>query len=77
MTTTAKEMTEQLITRAKNMQTFIVERDMESIIFDGRPVRYTMSHVLGGPMQIHVPALTQEEAEQQVNDWLDGQRDAA
>jgi hypothetical protein len=77
MTTTAKDMAEQLITRAKNMQTFIVERDMESIIFDGRPVRYTMSHVLGGPMQIHVPALTQEEAEQQVNDWLDGQRDAA
>ena len=75
--TTAKELTEQLIYRAKNMQTFIVERDMESIIFDGRPVRYTMSHVLGGPMQIHVPALTQEEAEQQVNDWLDGQRDAA
>jgi len=77
MNTTAKDMADQLITRAKNMQTFIVERDMESIIFDGRPMRYTMSHTLGGPMQIHVPALTQEEAEQQVNDWLDGQRDSA
>jgi hypothetical protein len=77
MNTTAKDMADQLINRAKNMQTFIVERDMDSIVFDGKPIKYNMTHVLGGPMKIHVPAMSQEEAEQQVNDWLDNQRDAA
>jgi hypothetical protein len=32
---------------------------------------------MGMPAEILVPALTQEEAEQQINNWLDGQRDSA
>jgi len=73
----AKELADQLINRAKNMQEFIVFRDMENIVFDGRPFPYTINHSMGMPAEILVPALTQEEAEQQVNNWLDGQRDSA
>ena len=33
-----------------------------------------MNHVMGGPVEITVPAISQEEAEQRVNAWLHGQR---
>jgi hypothetical protein len=65
----------QAINRAKNLQEFIVFRDMDSLVFNGEPFPYTISHTMGMPVEITVPALTQEEAEQRVNNWLDRQRD--
>jgi hypothetical protein len=62
------------IERAKNLQEFLVFREMEEIIFNGNPIPYTMNHVMGGPVEITVPAISQEEAEQRVNTWLHGQR---
>jgi hypothetical protein len=62
------------IERAKNLQEFLVFRDMDELVFDGNPMPYTISHVMGGPVEIMVPAISQEEAEQRVNDWLKGQR---
>jgi hypothetical protein len=70
----AKDQADQLINRAKHLQKFLVFRDMEEIIFNGNPIPYTMNHVMGGPVEITVPAMNQEEAEQRVNEWLNGQR---
>ena len=72
--TNAKEQADQLINRAKNLQEFLVFRDMEEIIFNGNPIPYTMNHAIGGPVEISVPAMSQEEAEQRVDAWLNGQR---
>lgn len=63
------------IERAKNLQEFLVFRNMEDIVFDGKPFPYTMNHVMGGPVELHVPAISQFEAEQRVDEWLKGQRD--
>jgi hypothetical protein len=71
---TAKDQADQLINRAKNLQEFLVFRDMEEIIFNGNPIPYNMNHIMGGPVEITVPAISQEEAEQRVNEWLNGQR---
>ena len=62
------------IDRAKNLQEFTVSRAMEEIIFNGNPIPYTMNHAMGGPVEISVPAMTQAEAEQRVDAWLNGQR---
>ena len=62
------------IERAKNLQEFAVFRDMDEIVFCGSPIPYTLNHVMGEQVEITVPALDQEEAEQRVNDWLKGQR---
>ena len=70
----AKEQADQLINRAKNLQEFLVFREMEEIIFNGNPIPYTMNHAMGGPVEIVVPAISQDEAEQRVNEWLTGQR---
>ena len=64
------------IDRAKNLQEFLVFREMEEIIFNGNPIPYNINHSMGGPVEITVPAMTQEEAEQRVNKWLSGQRDS-
>jgi hypothetical protein len=74
---TAKDIADNLIDRAKNLQEFIVLRDMDRIIFSGSPIPYTINHTMGMLAEITVPAISQEEAEQRVNKWLDGQRDAA
>ena len=63
------------IDRAKNLQEFAVFRDMEDIVFCGTPIPYTLNHVMGEQVEITVPAISQAEAEQRVNDWLRGQRD--
>jgi hypothetical protein len=62
------------IERAKNLQEFAVFRDMEDIVFDGNPLPYTMSHVMGEQVEITVPAISQVEAEQRVDAWLKEQR---
>ena len=62
------------IDRAKNLQEFAVFRDMEDIVFCGSPLPYTLTHVMGQQVEITVPAISQAEAEQRVNEWLQGQR---
>ena len=62
------------IERAKNLQEFAVFRAMEDIVFDGMPLPYTMSHVMGEQVEITVPAISQAEAEQRVDAWLKEQR---
>ena len=69
----AKQLAEQLITRAKNMQEFTVLRDFDDIVFDG-VMPYTINHCQGEQARIIVPAVTREEAEKQVDAWLRGQR---
>jgi hypothetical protein len=64
----------QAIDRAKNLQEFIVFRDMEDIVFCGDPIPYTLNHSMGEQVEITVPAISQTEAEQRVDAWLKGQR---
>jgi hypothetical protein len=64
----------QAIERAKNLQEFLVFREMEDIVFCGTPIPYTLNHVRGGPVEIIVPAISQDEAESRVDAWLKGQR---
>ena len=66
--TTAKDLTDQLINRAKNLQEFVVERE-----FNGIPtgvIKFSIQHTVGQPARIFVPALTQAEAEQMVDEWF-------
>ena len=65
----------QAIERAKNLQEFSVFRDMDDIVFCGSPIPYTLNHVMGEQVEITVPAISQAEAKQRVNDWLRGQRE--
>jgi len=67
--TTAKDLTDQLINRAMNLKEFIVERDFDSIPFNG-VVKFDIQHTVGKPARIIVPALTQKEAEQMVDEWF-------
>lgn len=62
------------IERAKNLQEFAVFRNMEDIVLDGNPMPYTMSHTMGMPVELTVPAISQAEAEQRVDTWLKGQQ---
>jgi hypothetical protein len=66
--TTAKDLTDQLIHRAKNLQEFVVERDWNSIPLG--VVKFNIQHTVGNPARIFVPALTQEEAETMVDEWF-------
>ena len=63
------------IDRAKNLGEYLVFRPITDIVFDGEPMPYTMSHVMGMPVEITVPAISQAEAEQRVDDWLRSKRD--
>ena len=65
---TAKDLTDTLIFRAKNLQEFLVERDW-SLIPAG-VIKYDIQHTVGEPARIFVHAMTQEEAERQVDDWF-------
>ena len=65
---TAKELADNLITRAKNMQEFVVERDWGLI--PAGVVKFDIQHTVGQPARIFVHAMTQEEAERQVDDWF-------
>ena len=68
--TTAKELTDQLINRAKNLQEFVVEREFEDIPLNG-VIKFDVQHKAGSPARIFVPALTQAEAEQMVDEWFE------
>jgi len=65
---TAKEHADNLIFRAKNLQEFVVERDWALI--PAGVVKYDIQHTVGEPARIFVHAMTQEEAEHQVDDWF-------
>jgi len=67
--TTAKDLTDQLINRAKNLKEFVVERDMRDL--PAGIVKFNVQHTAGGPVRIFVPALTQQEAEQMVDEWFE------
>jgi len=66
--TTAKELADNLITRAKNLQEFVVERDWDLI--PAGVIKYNIQHTVGQPARIFVHAMTQQEAERQVDDWF-------
>jgi hypothetical protein len=67
--TTAKDLTDQLITRAKNLKEFVVQREWEEIPVG--VVRFNIQHTQGHLAKIFVPALTQSEAESMVNEWFE------
>jgi hypothetical protein len=66
--TTAKDLTDHLIHRAKNLKEFVVEREWEDI--PAGVVRFNIQHTQGHPARIFVPALTQTEAEDMVDEWF-------
>jgi len=65
---TAKEQTDNLLFRMKNLQEFIVERDWNHI--PAGVIKFDIQHTVGEPAKIFVHALTQNEAEQLVDDWF-------
>ena len=65
---TAAVIANELITRAKNLQEFVVERDWDLI--PAGVVKYDIQHTVGQPARIFVHAMTQQEAERQVDDWF-------
>lgn len=65
---TAKDLTDNLIFRAKNLQEFVVERDWFDI--PAGVVKFDIQHTVGEPARIFVHAMTQQEAERQVDDWF-------
>lgn len=66
--TTAKDLTDQLIHRAMNLQEFVVERDFNLI--PAGVIKFSIQHTVGQPARIFVPALTQAEAEEMVDEWF-------
>jgi hypothetical protein len=67
--TTAKDLTDQLINRAMNLQEFVVQRDFDHI--PAGVVKFNIQHSVGHPARIFVPALTQDEAETMVDEWFE------
>ena len=70
-----KELAEQAIYRAQNLQEFTVIRDENNMILDG-VIRYDISHRPGTPYRIMVPAMSQKEAEARVDEWIAEMRNA-
>jgi len=68
---TAKEHTDNLIFRMKNLQEFVVERDIEHI--PAGVIKFNIQHTTGEPARIFVHALTQDEAEKLVDQWFEGE----
>jgi hypothetical protein len=69
--TTAKDLTDHLIHRAKNLKEFVVEREFNEIPVG--VVRFNIQHTKGHLARIFVPALTQTEAEAMVDEWFEGE----
>ena len=70
-----KELAEQPIYRAQNLQEFEVLRDENDMILDG-VIRYDIHHRPGTPYRITVPAMSQAEAEVRVDEWIREMRDS-
>ena len=67
--TTAKELTDNLIHRAKNLQEFVVSRDIA--LMPAGIIRFNVQQTAGESARFFVPALTQEEAELMVDEWFE------
>jgi hypothetical protein len=70
-----KELAEQAIYRAQNLQEFEVLRDENDMILNGT-IRYDVRHRPGTPYRITVPAMSQAEAETRVDEWIEEMRNA-
>lgn len=70
-----KELAEQVIYRAQNLQEFTVLRDENDMMLDG-VIRYDIRHKPGTPYRITVPAMSQAEAETRVDEWISEMRSA-
>ena len=70
-----KELAEQAIYRAQNLQEFEVLRDENDMILNGT-IRYDIRHRPGTPYRITVPAMSQAEAEVRVDEWIAEMRDS-
>ena len=70
-----KELAEQAIYRAQNLQEFEVLRDENDMILNGT-IRYDIRHRPGTPYRITVPAMSQAEAEVRVDEWISKMRNA-
>jgi len=70
-----KELAEQAIYRAQNLQEFTVLRDENDMILNGT-IRYDIRHKPGTPYRITVPAMSQSEAETRVDEWITEMRDS-
>lgn len=70
-----KELAEQAIYRAQHLQEFEVLRDENDMILNGT-IRYDIRHRPGTPYRITVPAISQDEAEVRVDEWIQEMRDA-
>lgn len=70
--TTAKELTDRLIQRAKDMQTFRIMRQLDDadIIFSAGIVPFDLKINKNGQMVATVHAMTIEEANEQVDAWI-------
>lgn len=70
--TTAKELTDNLIARAKAMQTFRIMRQLDDadIIFSAGVVPFDLKINKNGQMVATVHAMTIEEANDQVDAWI-------
>ena len=68
-----KELAEQVIYRAQNLQEFEVLREENDMILDG-VIRYDIRHRPGTPYRITVPAMSQAEAEVRVDQWIEEMR---
>jgi hypothetical protein len=70
-----KELAEQAIYRAQNLQEFVVLRDENDMLLHGT-IRYDISHRPGTQYRITVPAMSQDEAEARVDEWINEMRNA-
>jgi hypothetical protein len=70
--TTAKELTENLISRAKAMQTFRIMRQLDDpeIIHSAGVIPFDLKMTREGRLTVTVHAMTLEEANQQVDSWI-------
>jgi hypothetical protein len=70
-----KALAEQAIYRAQNLQEFTVLRDENDMMLDG-VIRYDIRHKPGTPYYITVLAMSQDEAEARVDEWINEMRNA-
>lgn len=68
-----KELAEQAIYRAQHLQEFTVLRDENDMILHGT-IRFDVCHKPGTPYYITVPAMSQDEAEARVDEWINEMR---
>jgi len=70
--TTAKELTDNLIARAKSMQTFRIMRQLDDadIIFSAGVVPFDLKINKDGRMTATVHAMSLEDANAQVDAWI-------